>query len=470
VSLSRRSFVAGSAAAAALGGCDQGYSLLSKRLSGGVPASFARPDGASVDPDFFLLQRTSFGPAPGDLDRLRRAGRAAWLEEQLHPERIDDAACQVLVRRFESLHFSPGALFEFKREVAEDELGRATLLRAVHSRRQLYEVLVSFWTDHLNVFQGKGDCAWYKTAEDRDVVRAHALGKFRDLVRASALSPAMLVYLDGRSNRKGKPNENYARELLELHTLGVHGGYTQQDVMEVARCLTGWDIQEGWGRGKVVFDPDRHDDGEKSVLGTRIPAGGGKEDLERVLDLVCRHPSTARHVAGKLCRRFVADEPPAALVDRVAARFSATNGDLRETVRETLRDLEPGPLRFKRPFHFMVSALRGLACDTQGKRSLRRFLERMGQAPFQYPTPDGYPEDPEPWYGTLVWRWNFALALARGEAPDARPGLRDLAPEAVFAHLAGRSPSEEERGALASASSREEAVALALSSPAFQWY
>jgi uncharacterized protein (DUF1800 family) len=470
VRVSRRAFVAG-AAAAGLGGCDRLYTEAAQRLSGGVPASFARAEGPALDPDVLLLQRAGFGPAPGDLDRLRAAGREAWIEEQLHPERLDDAPCTLLVRRFETLRFSPGNLFEFRREVCEDELARAALLRAVHSRRQLYEVLVEFWTDHLNVFQGKGDCAWLKTAEDRDVARRHALGIFRDLVRASALSPAMLVYLDGRRNHKERPNENFARELLELHTLGVHGGYTQKDVMEAARALTGWDVREKGGRGSVVFEPSRHDDGEKLVLGVRIPAGGGERDLDRLLEIICRHPSTATHVATKLCRRFIADDPPAAVVRRVAETFLKTDGDLRETVRETLRGLDVARPRLKRPFRFVVSALRGLAVPTQGKREVRRFLERMGHSPFQHPTPDGYPDEPEPWYGTMLWRWNFALALAKGRlGRDERPGipLDDL--PAVFAHLTGRRPQERERGSLARSGGPEQALALILAGPAFQWH
>jgi uncharacterized protein (DUF1800 family) len=329
---------------------------------------------------------------------------------------------------------------------------------------------VEFWTDHLNVFQGKGDCAWFKTAEDRDVVRRHALGRFRDLLRASALSPAMLVYLDGRRNHKDRPNENYARELLELHTLGVRGGYTQRDVMECARALTGWDVREKRGRGQVFFDPARHDDGEKILLGVRIPAGGGEGDLDRVLDIACAHPSTARHVAGKLCRRFVADEPPAERVERVAGVFARSGGDLRATVREVLGGLGSARPRFKRPFRFVVSALRGLACATQGRREVRRYLERMGQASFQHPTPDGYADEAGPWLGGMLWRWTFALELARGRLQDAVPGIAPETAEAAFAHLVGRRPTAAERSALASAGDGKASLALVLASPAFQWY
>jgi uncharacterized protein (DUF1800 family) len=473
VSVSRRVFLAGTAAAAAgLTACDGVYSNLSRRLAGGVPATFARPDGDATDPDFRLLQRTSFGPAPGDLDRVRAAGRQAWIEEQLHPERIDDLPCDLLVRRFESLGMTPGDMHEFKRSTAEDEIARATMIRAVHSRRQLFEVMTDFWSDHLNIFHGKDECILYKTPDDRDVVRAHVFGKFRDLIRSSALSPAMLVYLDGRTNRKGKPNENYARELLELHTLGVHGGYTQKDVMETARALTGWDVRHKgqWMKGKVEFHPDRHDNGEKTILGTTLPADGGAEDLDRVVDLVTGHPSTAKHLATKLCRRLIADDPPAALVDRVAARFSATGGDLRETTREALGGLDQAQPRLKRPFRFVVSALRGLAASTQGKHAVREPLRRMGQAPFQYPTPDGYPDDPEPWLGTMIWRWRFALELSQGRVGDATVGIPVTDVPALFAHLVGRRPDPKERAALEGAADPKEALALVLAGPAFQWY
>ena len=474
MNLSRRGFVIGGAAgAAALTGCDGLYTQIAEQIDDRSPETFARPDGTTLDADFRFLQRTTFGPAPGDLDRLRKLGREAWLDEQLHPERIEDPACTLLTRRFETLHLDPGTLLEFERHVAEDELARATMLRAVYSRRQLQEVLVEFWSDHINIFQGKDDCAVFKTADDRDVIRKHALGKFRDLIRASALSPAMLVYLDGRRNDKKKPNENYARELLELHTLGVHGGYTQKDVMEVARCLTGWDVKEGWNKAKVVFHPDRHDDGEKRVLGQVVLPFGGEKDLDRVIDIVSRHPSTARYIAGKICRRFLADDPRKEDVDRVARRFHETDGDLRETARETIRCLGPEtPMRYKRPFRFVVSALRGLAVRTPGKRPVRRVLERMGQAPFQYPTPDGYPDEPGPWLGSMLWRWTFALNLARGRVNDAKIGIekKDRDATALFAHLVGRLPGKTESEALAKTKDEAERLALVLAGPAFQWY
>jgi uncharacterized protein (DUF1800 family) len=470
--LSRREFVIGSTAV--LAGCDAAYHSASRYLAGGIPKEFAKPDSATLDPDFHFLSRTSFGPMPGDLDRLRKMGRDAYLEEQLYPDRIDDTACTILWRRFESLHLKAGDSFEFERDVAEDELTRATLLRQIYSKRQLYEVMVEFWSDHLNIFHGKGKCAWLKTADDRDVVRPHALGRFRDLIRASALSPAMLYYLDGHDNHKEKPNENYARELLELHTMGIHEHnppYSQPDVMEVARCLTGWDVREGWVKGKVEFHKDRYDDGAKTVLRRVIPAGGGEKDLDLVLDIVTRHPMTAKYIASKLYRRFVSDESNPAAVEAIAKRFLDTDGDIRETVRTVLSHLSPPSLRFKRPNRFMISALRGLAVTTQAKRSLQQYLQRMGQAPYQYPTPDGYPDEMTPWLGTMLWRWNFALNLAHGKVDsDVKIGLEKPDPVALFPHLVGRKPGEAELQSIQSQASPEEGLALVLASPAFQWY
>ena len=243
------------------------------------------PGGTSIDPDFHLLSRAAFGPWPGDLQRLKDVGRDAWLEEQLAPDSISDTACDIRAERFESIYFSAGDAYEFRKPVLRDELTRHALLRAVYSKRQLFEVMVEFWTDHLNIDLEKGDCIYLKPSDDREVIRKHALGKFRDVIRASATSPAMLVYLDGRSNkvRKGsqdKPNENYARELMELHTLGVRGGYSQQDVYEAARCLSGWSFDRNrvfaLNQGESFFRADWHDDGAKQVLGHSIAAGGGK--------------------------------------------------------------------------------------------------------------------------------------------------------------------------------------------------
>jgi uncharacterized protein (DUF1800 family) len=305
----------------------------------------------------------------------------------------------------------------------------------------------------------------------------------------------MLVYLDGKENKKAGPddvpNENYARELLELHTLGVHGGYTQKDVYEVARCLTGWRLRTKWRRGTVFFEPTLHDDGTKSILGHLIPSGLGERDLERVVDIVADHPSTARFIATKLVRRFVADQPPQLLVERVAAVFAETGGDIKSLVRTILKSDEFNGARgakFKRPFHFVVSALRALGADTHAHAPLIEYLTRMGQGLFQHPTPDGYPDEAEPWLGGLLWRWNFAFALASNDVPSATVSLDLLAhaiagdgarpaPSRLLAYFIGRSGSPAEIQALedyvSSQGSTEDTqpaslAGLILASPAFQ--
>ena len=276
-----------------LGGCERLTSTINQSLGETVPPTLPIPNSIEIDPDFHLLSRASFGPWPGDLARVRELGQAAWLEEQLEPARIHDGLCDFRAERFESISFSAGNAYEFRKPVMREELTRHTFLRAVYSRRQLFEVMVEFWSDHLNIDLNKGDCIYLKTSDDRDVIRKHALGNFRDLIRASATSPAMLVYLDGKANKvrrggKDQPNENYARELLELHTLGVDGGYTQTDVFEAARCLSGWTFDRkrffAMNPSDAFFRPDWHDNGPKRILDHDIAAGGGEKDLDALID------------------------------------------------------------------------------------------------------------------------------------------------------------------------------------------
>ena len=497
--------------AAALSSCERTISELTKALGQTVQDKLALPEGSEIDPEFHLLSRAAFGPWPGDLARVKEMGRMAWIEEQLEPDQINDTLCDLRARRFESLEFSGGDAYDFKKPVLRDELTRHALLRAIYSRRQLFEVMVEFWTDHLNIDLEKGDCIYLKPSDDRDVIRRHALGNFHDLIRASATSPAMLVYLDGKSNkvRKGtddKPNENYARELMELHTLGVHGGYSQTDVREAARCLSGWtyDIKRKFAlhRGDSYFRPEWHDNGAKTVLGHSLPAGGGEQDLDRLVKIVCSHPSTAKFVAKKLCVRFVCHSPPQPLVERVAAEFTRTGGDIKAMLRMVLNSGEFMAARgqlLKRPFRFMVAALRAMAADTHVHGNplrhdtgpLVEYLARMGHGLFQYPTPDGYSDEETPWMGTLMWRWNFALALANQslngvgvpmaglEKAIGMQGDRDAVASRWWSHLMGRLPKTEELQALTAATqehagkgspktAKAELIGVMLASPAFQ--
>jgi uncharacterized protein (DUF1800 family) len=488
VTLSRRTFlIASGGACAALGGCDP-----LEVLRGSAPPSgtFVAPTSPGIDLAQHVLGRCTFGLRPGDrgaflaLAPQPREATAVWIDQQLAPQKIDDERAERAVRRCDSLEAPLGELYEYKAQVLLRELTAAALLRATLSQRQLYEVLVEFWTDHFNIDSSKGECAWLKAGDDRTVIRRHALGRFPELLRASAFSPAMLWYLDGRANVNRspgeRPNENYARELLELHTLGVHGGYGQQDVMEAARCLTGWTVRDknGFRKASVEFHADEHDDGRKSVLGVEIPAGGRERDAEILLETVANHPATAAHVATKLCRRFLSDDPPRAAVDAVAATFRASGGDIAAALRTLFarpeflaEEPEFAALRgakLKRPFHYTVSILRATEAATDAGSALTTYLARMGHAPFQFPTPDGYPQEAVAWQGALFWRWKLALALAGGHVEGTRIDESRLLErvgghDGLVAHVLGRQPSARERELFADCG-----LGLLLASPAFQ--
>ena len=415
------------------------------------------------------LSRLGFGPRPGDLARVRALGLERWIDSQLTPARLDDSECVDRLRGLPTLTLSTGALQRAyprldkdtremlktgamsRREALERfpadkrparitaELAAARLVRAVESEQQLQEVMVDFWFNHFNVHAGKGEVRWYVTSYERDVIRPHALGRFPELLRATARHPAMLFYLDNwlstrpdfvvgagpNRGRRAGLNENYARELMELHTLGVDGGYTQRDVTEVARAFTGWTIDRPREDARFVFRPRMHDSGPKVVLGSRV-AGGGQGDGEQVLDLLARHPATARFIAGKLVRRFVADEPPPALVERVAATFRATDGDIRQMLRTIVAAPEfwsPDARRakIKKPVEYVASAARavGAHVDVRGGEALARAAAEIGEPLYDAQPPTGYPDRAEAWVnaGALLARMNFALALTQGRLP-----------------------------------------------------
>jgi uncharacterized protein (DUF1800 family) len=429
----------------------------------GAPASLPNDEATVIH----VLNRLTFGPGPEDVSRVRQKGVERWLEEQLHPERIADAEVRARLERFETIALDsatiarnyfqparearrarqaagndtasgprmqqpPGDVIRQERRVFQ-ELAEAKLLRGVYSERQLEEVLVDFWFNHFNVFARKGRTGIYVGEYEREAIRPHVFGKFRDMLGATARHPAMLFYLDNwqsvapnarmaaTGRRPRGLNENYARELLELHTVGVDGGYTQQDIVNVARAFTGWTI----GRPEVAgfrFAPQLHDRNEKVVLGQVIKAGGGIEDGERVLDILARHPSTARHISFKLAQRFISDSPPASVVTRGAQAFARTGGDLREVVRaivtapEFFAD-EARRAKIKTPFEFVVSALRAAGADVRNGQAVLRALGEMGMPPYLCQPPTGYDDTADVWVssGALVNRINFAVALAKGE-------------------------------------------------------
>ena len=457
--------------------------------SGARGPSVGAAPGVSISGDrqiLHALSRLTYGPRPGDLERVRGTGLSAWIDRQLRPRTIDDSATEQALVELTTLRMPISeALREFPRpdpklraQIASGEMSRqemlerypvekrpariavelqaAKVVRAVTSERQLEEVMVDFWFNHFNVFAGKGDVRWYVAAYEREAIRPYAMGRFADLVRATAHHPAMLFYLDNwlsarpdftvpagpNRGRKAGLNENYARELMELHTLGVDGGYTQKDVTEVARAFTGWTIDRPQTDGHFVFRPAMHDTGEKIVLGRRIPAGGGRDDGERVIEILARHPATARFVATKLVRRFVSDTPPSALVTRVAGTYMSTDGDIPAMLRTIFESPEffsedAYRAKIKKPFEFVASAVRALGgrTDAQGGMALARASAEIGEPLYQAQPPTGYADRGEVWVnaGALLARMNFALGLASGRYPHVSVELPAL--------VAGADPS-----------------------------
>jgi uncharacterized protein (DUF1800 family) len=398
------------------------------------------------------------------------------------------------------------------------ELTAQKILRAAYSERQLEEVMTDFWFNHFNVFAGKGATQQYLTEYERDAIRPHVFGKFRDLLGATAESPAMLFYLDnwqsadpdadnmraqarpgaaffgrpGRNARIGtrlpmpappRPaqnpnnpprqkrglNENYGRELMELHTLGVDGGYTQQDVINVARAFTGWTIVGPRQGGSFRFEPRIHDSQEKIVLGHKIKAGGGQSDGEKVLDILASHPSTAKFISTKLVRRFVSDTPPPALVDRAAARFRETGGDIREVVRTILTSpeffsAEAYRAKVKSPFEFVVSAVRATGTEVSDAQALAQAVRQLGMPLYMCQPPTGYPDKAEAWVntGALLNRMNFAVQLVGGRMRGIEAGTSPAG--AVLAN----DVSPATAATIAKATETKQVAALTLGSPEFQ--
>ncbi len=392
-----------------------GAALLGNAAGRWAPPPEAHVRAVAANPIWHLLNRITWGVRPEELARAEAIGYEAYLDEQLHPETIDDAEAEERLRALPVLWMDRRALYglEDREWRCYQALVRGMVVRAVYSKRQLLERMVDFWADHLNV--AGDDFLPDRVIYDREVLRKHALGKFRDLILASAKSPAMLMYLDNYISEAQHPNENYARELLELHTLGVEGGYTETDVKEVARAFTGWTVHDGTPSG-FYFDPEMHDDGEKHVLGHTLPAGRGIEDGLHVISLAVNHPSTARFLSRKLCIRFVSDNPPQSLVESTAALWQQTDGDIRQVLRHILTSqefLQSAGQKLRRPLDFFVGALRATGTQISDFDEMEEMLSALGQVPYGWLPPDGYPDQAERWMSTggLVARWNVAAHL-----------------------------------------------------------
>ena len=397
------------------------------RASGAPPDLRSAPEARTTRQAEHALNRLAFGARPGDVERVLRIGVDRWIEQQLHPERIADRTFATIPdpklpqRRGGDKEEKRALRREARKSIAS--LSAQRILRAAESERQLNEVMVDFWMNHFNVFAAKGLDLFLIAGYERDAIRPRVWGRFEDLLMATAKSPAMLWYLDNARSRRGAINENYAREIMELHTLGVDGGYTQKDVTELARVFTGWSLDR---QGAFTFRRFLHDDGTKTVLGQTL-RGGGMEEGERMIRFLARQPATARHIATKLCQRLVADTPPPALVDRVAKRFLATNGDLRETVKAVIDspefwDASHYRAKVKSPFEYAISAVRAAGATVDDPLPLARELQKMGEPLYGAQPPTGYSDKAAVWVnsGAMLNRMNFAVALASNRIPGIR--------------------------------------------------
>lgn len=403
--------------------------------NGSNPGNGTTADIPIPSKEYTVLKRTSFGVHRDEMLAIASIGVSAYLEQQLDHLSINDGTLESDIQtRFPLLYQAPKQLYAgFPGNIATvvQQATAAVQYRQIFSRRQLYEVMVEFWTDHFNIQLLNGLCPTLKPADDALVIRTHALGNFRDLLQASATSPAMLFYLDNFSNQAVAPNENYARELMELHTLGVDGGYTEQDIKEVARCFTGWSIyfenHPDSDYGTFRYIDAIHDQGEKTVLGQVIPAGGGQSDAYQVLDLLAAHSSTAQFIATKLCRRFITDTPDQSTVNQVAAAFTQSGGDIKETLRALFASdtfMNSADQKFTRPSEYVAGLIRALAPDTAYPRDGGQLLyfsqTILGQLPYNWPTPDGYPDQQNYWESTggMLNRWRLSFISYANYIPE----------------------------------------------------
>ncbi len=380
-----------------------------------------------------LVNRTTFGPTQAELARASAIGFEGWVTEQINYQSLDDSAVEDAIRgalptvAWTNQELIADSRIEGRQFAALAELRAANYLRQIFSPRQLFEVMVDFWTNHFNIEQVDGPLRQFKTVDDREVIRRHALGRFVDLLKASARSPAMLYYLDNYANVTTGPNENYARELMELHTLGVDGGYTEDDVKAVARLLTGWTFSFGNVTDITFqFRSLNHDFGAKRALGQDYPAGIGEAEGDLLLERLAAHPSTATFISRKLARRFVSDNPPQALVDRLAQTFLATQGDIKSVLRDLLLSAEfraAADNKLKRPNEYIGGVVRvlGARLGNQFYRVITEQLTELNHVPYNWPAPNGYPDVQGYWTNTssVLSRWNFAFEVIEGRLAGA---------------------------------------------------
>ncbi len=511
---------------------------LDKKFTGKLPITELTEDEAIMH----AMNRLGYGPRPGDVERIRKMGLEKWVDQQLHPDSIDDAALDQRLQRYPTLNTpakklieeypQPGQVIkkegitkeEYEQRIAEKrrdaesqvivtgndnldkaqqqlaklqgpgrivaELSMAKVDRAVYSNRQLQAVMEDFWFNHFNVFANKAEDKWLLTSYVRDTIRPRTMGKFEDLLLATAKSPAMLIYLDnsqsadplavqrmdqekamrraryggafaggmaptpgtfpgpvtsspvtvsagGAKKQERGLNENYGREVMELHTVGVDGGYTQQDVIQMAECLTGWTVREPRKNPEFFYDDRIHAQGKKVVMG-RTFSYGGEKDGEEALKMLANHPNTAQFISVELARHFVSDNPPPALVKRMSAEFSATQGDIRSVLKTMIYSpefwyKETYRAKVKTPYELVASTARALNAEVTITLPMAQWVGRMGEPLFLCQPPNGYSDKAETWVntGALLNRLNFALSFAGDKVAGATVDLKSMLGDAA---------------------------------------
>jgi uncharacterized protein (DUF1800 family) len=441
-----------------------------------------------------LLRRTSFAVTEASLARFRTLGHQAYLEEQLAADPELDSGNEIMIQQlYPRLRMPARQLRTFTDDwYSSFKLVEATIRRYAFSEHQLLQKMVEFWHDHFNVTLNKVP-GWMLLPYDR-AIRQHALGNFGNLLRAVCQSPAMLYFLDNTENYGSNGNVNFSRELMELHTISVTGGYTPADIRNVARCFSGWMLQ--WdenapGSGEFYFASWAHDYNAKVVLGNQIPSGGGKEDGDQVINILLRNPNTARFIARKLVRFFIAYEPPGDMVDAVAAEFTRTNGDIKSMLRVLLTpaNLKRAQPKFKRPQHLFIGSFRQMQGVMNGDQwtFVYDHLHGAGQPMWNWSFPDGYPDRVDFWAGLALQRWNWALMLPQsyvwGTSVDIPRLLRGAnTPKTVHIRIneilfGGTMPKSDANlllrylnAAPLSEYRIKGAFAIALASASYQWY
>lgn len=493
----RRFFAMGASAAAAVATSRVAEAQATRGRSGPfgatTPVGTTRDASADwKDPVVRLVRRITMGVNPEEVALAKKLGYAGYLDYQLKPDAIDDSAVDAAIATgLPMIGMTSAMLAGQDGGEAMNQLSDASMYRAAFSKRQLKERMVDFWTDHFTISLNK--TGYLKLADDRDVIRANALGKFGNLIKASSTSPAMLFYLDQTSSRTPTPNQNYAREIMELHTLGVDGGYTQTDVAELSRILTGWTTTGG---STFSFNTTFHDRGAKTFMGRAFPAMAAttpaaqqKAEGDVAIQMLLDHPSTAKYISLKMARWLLAYTPPQSVVDATAAVFTATGGDIPAMIRTILssQNLMASPAKYKRPFHLAVSSLRATNASVANVRSVRQRADQMGQPIFYWEQPNGYPDRVDWWSGLVAGRWSFLADFAnRNTATQTRvdtalfrtPDTADGVVAQIGTRLYGGEMPATLKANLATYLKAgtyndarvRETLSLALSANEFQWY